>query len=122
MLKSLLAAICMVLFVTGAQAAGVADLKAAQAAAEKGAGDEAIRLFTEALAAGDLSADDQLIAPHHSQELARLLQAARVPVTLVMIQHDAHGLAVPTHGQSEDPSPDAVIHMIEDFFDWSLGA
>jgi tetratricopeptide (TPR) repeat protein len=52
----------MVLFASNLQAAGVADLKAAQAAAEKGAGDEAIQLFTQALAAGDLSADDQLIA------------------------------------------------------------
>jgi tetratricopeptide (TPR) repeat protein len=52
----------MVLFASNLQAAGVADLKAAQAAAEKGAGDEAIQLFTQALAAGELSADDQLIA------------------------------------------------------------
>ena len=62
MMRSLLAAICMVLFASSLQAAGVADLKAAQAAAEKGIGDEAIQLFTQALAAGDLSADDQLIA------------------------------------------------------------
>lgn len=62
MMRSLFAAICMVLFVTDVQAAGVADLRAAQAAAEKGTGDEAIQLFTQALAAGDLSADDQLIA------------------------------------------------------------
>jgi tetratricopeptide (TPR) repeat protein len=52
----------MVLFVTNVQAAGVADLKAANAAAEKGNGDEAIQLFTQALAAGDLSAEDQFIA------------------------------------------------------------
>ena len=62
MMRSLLAAICMVLFASSLQAAGVDDLKAAQAAAEKGTGDEAIQLFTQALAAGDLSADDQLIA------------------------------------------------------------
>jgi tetratricopeptide (TPR) repeat protein len=62
MIRSIVAAICMVLFVTNVQAAGVADLKAASAAAEKGIGDEAIQLFTQALAAGDLSADDQLIA------------------------------------------------------------
>jgi tetratricopeptide (TPR) repeat protein len=60
--RSIVAAIWMVLFATNLQAAGVADLKAASAAAEKGIGDEAIRLFTQALAAGDLSADDQLIA------------------------------------------------------------
>lgn len=62
MIRSIFAAICMVLFVTNLQAAGVADLKAANAAAEKGVGDEAIQLFTQALAAGDLSADDQFIA------------------------------------------------------------
>jgi tetratricopeptide (TPR) repeat protein len=62
MMRSLFAAIFMVLFASNLQAAGVADLKAAQAAAEKGAGDEAIQLFTQALAAGELSADDQLIA------------------------------------------------------------
>jgi hypothetical protein len=39
-----------------------ADLNAAKAAVEKGIGDEAIQLFTQALAAGDLSADDQLVA------------------------------------------------------------
>ena len=39
----------MVLFITNLQAAGVADLKAANAAAEKGIGDEAIQLFTQAL-------------------------------------------------------------------------
>jgi tetratricopeptide (TPR) repeat protein len=61
-MKSLFAAICMALFVTNLQAAGVADLKAAKAAAENGIGDEAIQLFTQALAAGDLSADDQFIA------------------------------------------------------------
>jgi tetratricopeptide (TPR) repeat protein len=62
MIRSICAAICMVMFVTNLQAAGVADLKAASAAAEKGIGDEAIQLFTQALAAGDLSAEDQFIA------------------------------------------------------------
>jgi tetratricopeptide (TPR) repeat protein len=62
MMKSLFAAVAMLLSVTGTQAAGIDDLKAAQAAAEKGTGDEAIRLFTQALAAGDLSADDLLSA------------------------------------------------------------
>jgi tetratricopeptide (TPR) repeat protein len=62
MMRSLVAAICMVLFATNLEAAGLADLKAAQAASEKGTGDEAIQLFTQALAAGDLSADDQFIA------------------------------------------------------------
>jgi tetratricopeptide (TPR) repeat protein len=62
MMRSIFAAICMVLFASNLQAAGIADLKAAQAAAEKGTGDEAIQLFTQALAAGDLSADDQYTA------------------------------------------------------------
>jgi tetratricopeptide (TPR) repeat protein len=59
---SIFAAACMVLFATNLQAAGIDHLKAASAAAEKGLGDEAIRLFTQALAAGDLSAADQLAA------------------------------------------------------------
>ena len=62
MIKSILGAICMALVVTTVHAAGVADLKAASAAAENGTGDEAIRLFTQALAAGDLSAEDQFVA------------------------------------------------------------
>lgn len=62
MMRSLFAAMFAVLFASSLQAAGVADLKAAQAAAEKGNGDEAIQLFSQALAAGDLSADDQLTA------------------------------------------------------------
>ena len=62
MMRLLFVAVAMVLWVTGAQAVGSADLKAAQAAAEKGTGDEAIQFFTQALAAGDLSADDQLTA------------------------------------------------------------
>jgi tetratricopeptide (TPR) repeat protein len=61
-MRSLLAAICMVLFATNLQAAGVDDLKAGHEAAEKNGGEEAIRLFTQALAAGDLSAADQFDA------------------------------------------------------------
>lgn len=60
--------------------------------------------------------DDWFIAPHHSQDLAKLLQAAGVPVTLVMIQHDGHGLDMPTAGQVEQPSPATLIQMISDFF------
>jgi tetratricopeptide (TPR) repeat protein len=62
MIRSILAALLVTLFATNLQAAGVADLKAANAAAEKGVGDEAIQLFTQALAAGDLSTDDQISA------------------------------------------------------------
>jgi acetyl esterase/lipase len=67
-------------------------------------------------------ADDWFITPHHSQKLASLLQAAHVPTTLVMIQHDGHGLAAPTPGQIEQPSPDMLIQMIENFFVKTLGA
>ena len=62
MMRPILRAIWLVLFVTNAQAAGMTDLKAANSAAEKGLGDEAIQLFTQALAAGDLSVEDQFIA------------------------------------------------------------
>lgn len=67
-------------------------------------------------------ADDWFIAPHHSQDFAKLLQAAGVPATLVMIQHDGHGLTAATAGQVEQPSPDALIHMISDFFARTLAA
>jgi acetyl esterase/lipase len=60
--------------------------------------------------------DDWFIAPHHSQDLAKRLQAAGVPVTLVMVQHEQHGLAVPTPGQVEQPAPATLIHMMRDFF------
>ena len=62
MMRPIFAAICLLLVATGLHAAGPADLNAAKAAAEKGAGDEAIQLFTQALAAGDLSAADQFAA------------------------------------------------------------
>jgi tetratricopeptide (TPR) repeat protein len=63
MIKVLLAAVCLVLFAAPLQAGGLDDLKAANAAAEKGGGvDEAIGLFTKALAAGDLSPADQFAA------------------------------------------------------------
>lgn len=67
-------------------------------------------------------ADDWFIAPHHSQDLAQLLRAAGAPVTLVMIQHDGHGLDMPTAGQVEQPSPSALIQMIADFFSRTLSA
>lgn len=62
MIRVLLAAVCMVLFAAALQASGLDDLKAAKVAAEKGNGDEAIRLFTQALAGGDLAPDDQFAA------------------------------------------------------------
>ena len=62
MVRSILIMICAMLLIADAQAAGPTDLKAANAAAEKGSSDDAIQLFTQALAAGDLSADDQFNA------------------------------------------------------------
>ena len=61
-MRVLLAAICMVLFAATLQAGSLDDLKTANEAAEKGNADEAIRLYTQALAAGDLSPDDQVAA------------------------------------------------------------
>ena len=52
--------------------------------------------------------DDWFITLHHSQDFAKLLQAKGVPATLVMVQHDGHGLAAPTAGQVEQPSPDEL--------------
>jgi tetratricopeptide (TPR) repeat protein len=57
-----LGAVCIVLFLANVEAAGLDDLKAANAAAERGTSDEAIHFFTQALAAGDLSAEDRFIA------------------------------------------------------------
>jgi tetratricopeptide (TPR) repeat protein len=62
MIRVLLAAVCLVLFAATLQAGSLDDLKAANAAVEKGNGDEAIRLFTQALLAGDLSPADQFTA------------------------------------------------------------
>lgn len=67
-------------------------------------------------------ADDWFITPHHSQKLENLLQAAHVPTTLVMVQHDEHGLVAPTPGLVEQPSPAAVIQMIQEFFVKTLAA
>jgi acetyl esterase/lipase len=67
-------------------------------------------------------ADDWFIAPHHSQVLAQRLHAAGVPVTLVMVKNDGHGLDAPTAEKIEQPSPDALVHMISDFFAKTLAA
>lgn len=66
--------------------------------------------------------DDWFIAPHHSQNLARRLRAAGVPVTLVMVQHGGHGLDSPAAGRVQQPSPDALVAMINDFFVRTLGS
>ena len=62
MIRVLLAAACLVFFAATAQAGGLDDLKAADAAMKQGKADEAIRLFTQALAASDLSPADQVAA------------------------------------------------------------
>jgi tetratricopeptide (TPR) repeat protein len=54
--------ICTAFLVTTLHAAGPADLKAANAAADSGNSDEAIRLFTQALSSSELGADDQASA------------------------------------------------------------
>jgi acetyl esterase/lipase len=61
-------------------------------------------------------AQDWFIAPHHAQDLAKRLQAAGVPATLVIVQHDGHGLSAHTPGQVEQPSPDTLVQMMTDFF------
>jgi tetratricopeptide (TPR) repeat protein len=62
MIRLILALICTVFLVTNSHAAGLADLKAATAAADSGNSDEAIRLFTQALTSSELTADDQASA------------------------------------------------------------
>jgi tetratricopeptide (TPR) repeat protein len=62
MIRVLLAVACLVLFAAPLQAGGLDDLKAANTALEAGKPDDAIRLFTQALVAGDLSPADQLTA------------------------------------------------------------
>lgn len=62
MLRVLLTAVCLLLLAATAQAGGADDLKAANEAAKNGRVDDAIRLFTQALAANDLLPADQLAA------------------------------------------------------------
>ena len=62
MIKAVLVAACLVLSAGSLAAGGLDDLKSANAAAEKGNGDEAIRLFTAGIGAGDLSPADQVAA------------------------------------------------------------
>jgi tetratricopeptide (TPR) repeat protein len=62
MFRILLATACIAFSAAIAQAGGLDDLKAAKAAAEHGRADEAMRLFGQALAAGDLSPADKAAA------------------------------------------------------------
>ncbi|GAC1320011.1 MAG: alpha/beta hydrolase [Chloroflexota bacterium] len=61
-------------------------------------------------------ADDQLVRPHHSQDLAQRLQAAGVPVSLVVVQGTGHSMETP----GQQPSPAAVRAMCVDFFGRAL--
>ncbi len=62
MIRILLAAAFLALSAATLQAGSLDDLKAAKAAAEQGKADDALRLFSQALAAGDLSAADKAAA------------------------------------------------------------
>jgi len=62
MIRVLSTAVCLVFFAALAQAGGLDDLKAANAAAQAGKVDDAIRLFTQALGTSDLSPADQFAA------------------------------------------------------------
>ena len=62
MIRVILAATCLVLFAAAAQASGADDLKAANEAAQQGKVNDAVRFFTQALEANDLSPADQLTA------------------------------------------------------------
>lgn len=60
--RILLAAACIVFSAATAFAGGLDDIKAAKAAAEQGKADDAVRLYSQALAAGDLSPADKVAA------------------------------------------------------------
>jgi tetratricopeptide (TPR) repeat protein len=62
MIRALLVAACLAFLAATAQAGGADDLRAANEAAKKGQFEDAIRLFTQALGAGDLSPYDQFTA------------------------------------------------------------
>jgi len=62
MIRVLLAAACLVFTAATLQASSLDDLKAANTAAQHGKADEAVRLFSQALAAGDLSPADRVTA------------------------------------------------------------
>jgi hypothetical protein len=62
MIRVLLAAACLVFTAATLQASGLDDLKAANTAAQHGKTDDAVRLFSQALAAGDLSPADRITA------------------------------------------------------------
>ncbi len=59
---------------------------------------------------------DRTVPAAQSQAFAAQLQAAGVPATLVMVKDGPHGLANP----KEQPSSDALVGMIVDFFTKTL--
>lgn len=60
--------------------------------------------------------DDPFKYPLHSQELVQSLNAVGVPATLVLVQHGGDGLNAVTAGEQQQPTPDALVQMISDFF------
>jgi acetyl esterase/lipase len=60
--------------------------------------------------------DDQDMPPRHSQELARQLTAAGIPVRLVLVQGASHGLDSP----GQQPTPEQLTELVADFFTRSL--
>jgi acetyl esterase/lipase len=61
-------------------------------------------------------AADQDMRPRHSQELARRLATAGVPVRLVLVQGAGHGLDSP----GQRPTPEQLTELVADFFTRSL--
>jgi acetyl esterase/lipase len=62
--------------------------------------------------------DDHDMPPRHSRELARCLQAAGVPATLVLVQGAGHDLNDP----SQEPTPGLVTELVADFLTHMLGS
>jgi acetyl esterase/lipase len=60
--------------------------------------------------------DDQDMPQRHSQELARQLTAAGIPVRLVLVQGAGHGLDSP----GQRPTPERLTELVADFFTRSL--
>jgi acetyl esterase/lipase len=63
--------------------------------------------------------NDMMVPLHHAMDLARALQAANVPVVLVIVKGTGHTLATVT----EQPDPSQVRSIVVDFFSkWLLSA
>jgi acetyl esterase/lipase len=59
---------------------------------------------------------DAIVHPSQSQELATALEAAGVPVTLVIVNGGAHALDEP----GAQPNPEEITKMVVDFFEAKL--